>query len=134
MARRFVIPGLPEVGAGAAGHAGGVGAGCARAGQREAGGVHHGRAGAAARAARGLAMVEINFLCVHKKLRPKRLAPVLIKVVQGAPLCADPCARHASLFIRRAKRTIRESAGCCMMSKPCGTAVLVHSQLLADCY
>ena len=26
-------------------------------------------------------MVEINFLCVHKKLRSKRLAPVLIKVV-----------------------------------------------------
>ena len=25
-------------------------------------------------------MVEINFLCVHKKLRSKRLAPVLIKV------------------------------------------------------
>ena len=25
-------------------------------------------------------MVEINFLCVHKKLRAKRLAPVLIKV------------------------------------------------------
>ena len=25
-------------------------------------------------------MVEINFLCVHKKLRTKRLAPVLIKV------------------------------------------------------
>ena len=27
-----------------------------------------------------LPMVEINFLCVHKKLRSKRLAPVLIKV------------------------------------------------------
>jgi hypothetical protein len=25
-------------------------------------------------------MVEINYLCVHKKLRSKRLAPVLIKV------------------------------------------------------
>ena len=24
-------------------------------------------------------MAEINFLCVHKKLRSKRLAPVLIK-------------------------------------------------------
>jgi hypothetical protein len=37
-----------------------------------------------------LAMVEINFLCVHKKLRHKRLAPVLIKVglkeaAHGAP-------------------------------------------------
>lgn len=27
-----------------------------------------------------VSMVEINFLCVHKKLRSKRLAPVLIKV------------------------------------------------------
>ncbi len=27
-----------------------------------------------------ISMVEINFLCVHKKLRQKRLAPVLIKV------------------------------------------------------
>lgn len=26
-------------------------------------------------------LVEINFLCVHKKLRSKRLAPVLIKEV-----------------------------------------------------
>lgn len=26
-------------------------------------------------------LVEINFLCVHKKLRAKRLAPVLIKEV-----------------------------------------------------
>ena len=26
-------------------------------------------------------MVEINFLCVHKKLRTKRLAPILIKEV-----------------------------------------------------
>jgi len=26
-------------------------------------------------------MVEINFLCVHKKLRSKRLAPVLIKEI-----------------------------------------------------
>ena len=28
-----------------------------------------------------MAMVEINFLCVHKKLRQKRLAPVLIKEI-----------------------------------------------------
>src|SRR4051794_10530591 len=28
-------------------------------------------------------MVEINFLCVHKKLRANRLAPVLIKVKNG---------------------------------------------------
>ena len=29
----------------------------------------------------GISMVEINFLCVHKKLRTKRLAPVLIKEI-----------------------------------------------------
>ena len=36
----------------------------------------------AAMAVRGtrVRMVEINFLCVHKKLRAKRLAPVLIRV------------------------------------------------------
>lgn len=32
-----------------------------------------------------LPMVEINFLCVHKKLRSKRLAPVLIKVRSRHP-------------------------------------------------
>ncbi len=32
---------------------------------------------------RTVRMVEINFLCVHKKLRSKRLAPVLIKVGPG---------------------------------------------------
>ena len=31
-------------------------------------------------------MVEINFLCVHKKLRSKRLAPVLIKVREASTL------------------------------------------------
>jgi len=30
---------------------------------------------------RSMPMVEINFLCVHKKLRSKRLAPVLIKEI-----------------------------------------------------
>jgi glycylpeptide N-tetradecanoyltransferase len=30
---------------------------------------------------RTMKMAEINFLCVHKKLRDKRLAPVLIKCV-----------------------------------------------------
>ena len=33
-------------------------------------------------------MVEINFLCVHKKLRAKRLAPVLIKeITRRVNLC-----------------------------------------------
>ena len=35
--------------------------------------------------ATSLAMVEINYLCVHKKLRAKRLAPVLIKVRAHCP-------------------------------------------------
>ena len=35
-----------------------------------------------------VAMVEINFLCVHKKLRSKRLAPVLIKVGSDI-ICAE---------------------------------------------
>lgn len=30
---------------------------------------------------RGAQVVEINFLCVHKKLRHKRLAPVLIREI-----------------------------------------------------
>lgn len=30
---------------------------------------------------RSVKMVEINFLCVHKKLRAKRMAPVLIKEI-----------------------------------------------------
>ena len=34
-------------------------------------------------------MVEINFLCVHKKLRSKRLAPVLIKVA-SSPFLKSP--------------------------------------------
>ena len=38
-----------------------------------------------------VAMVEINFLCVHKKLRSKRLAPVLIKVGPGVVLCTGVC-------------------------------------------
>ena len=37
--------------------------------------------------ATGLQTVEINFLCVHKKLRHKRLAPVLIKVWGGGAVC-----------------------------------------------
>ena len=40
--------------------------------------------------------VEINFLCVHKKLRSKRLAPVLIKeVTRRCVACACvPWCRH----------------------------------------
>merc|ERR1719440_1724559 len=34
-------------------------------------------------------MVEINFLCVHKKLRSKRLAPVLIKEITRRVNCSD---------------------------------------------
>ena len=32
---------------------------------------------------------EINFLCIHKKLRAKRLAPVLIKEVGPPNSCAQ---------------------------------------------
>ena len=32
-------------------------------------------------------MVEINFLCVHKKLRSKRVAPVLIREVTRRVNC-----------------------------------------------
>jgi glycylpeptide N-tetradecanoyltransferase len=32
-------------------------------------------------------LVEINFLCVHKKLRSKRLAPVLIKEITRRVNC-----------------------------------------------
>jgi glycylpeptide N-tetradecanoyltransferase len=36
-------------------------------------------------------MVEINFLCVHKKLRSKRLAPMLIKeVTRRVNLTSEP--------------------------------------------
>mmetsp|Transcript_5270 Transcript_5270/g.13190 ORF Transcript_5270/g.13190 Transcript_5270/m.13190 type:complete len:452 (-) Transcript_5270:25-1380(-) len=37
--------------------------------------------GGSAKGKEGLPMVEINFLCVHKKLRTKRLAPVLIREI-----------------------------------------------------
>lgn len=40
-------------------------------------------------------MVEINFLCVHKKLRAKRLAPVLIKVPARPP---SPQTAHPNLL------------------------------------
>ena len=38
-------------------------------------------------AGREVKVAEINFLCVHKKLRSKRLAPVLIKVGGVGGLC-----------------------------------------------
>jgi len=43
----------------------------------------------------GVPMVEINFLCVHKKLRAKRLAPVLIKV-RGHQLGSRCTLQHVS--------------------------------------
>ena len=42
-----------------------------------------------------VSMVEINFLCVHKKLRQKRLAPVLIKVTSGSYFSACEVCVHA---------------------------------------
>ena len=41
-----------------------------------------------------VSMVEINFLCVHKKLRSKRLAPVLIKVGSHMDIA---CSHQASV-------------------------------------
>ena len=49
-----------------------------------------------------LATVEINFLCVHKKLRQKRLAPVLIKVgPHGAATgsCVHPTLRGCMFML-----------------------------------
>jgi hypothetical protein len=48
--------------------------------------------------ATGLQTVEINFLCVHKKLRHKRLAPVLIKVWGGGAVCCVLCAGWGALL------------------------------------
>ncbi len=54
-------------------------------------------------------MVEINFLCVHKKLRAKRLAPVLIKVGALGSRCRGssiknrgdmPCLVNPILLVR----------------------------------
>ena len=42
-------------------------------------------------------MVEINFLCVHKRLRSKRLAPVLIREITRRVNCKG-------LFQARSKR------------------------------
>jgi len=39
-------------------------------------------------------MVEINFLCVHKKLRSKRLTPLLIKVITTSGDASDSCHMH----------------------------------------
>jgi glycylpeptide N-tetradecanoyltransferase len=38
---------------------------------------------------KSMKMAEINFLCVHKKLRAKRLAPVLIREVTRRVNCLD---------------------------------------------
>merc|ERR1712048_1289547 len=38
---------------------------------------------------RSVKMAEINFLCVHKKLRSKRLAPVLIKEITRRVNCEE---------------------------------------------
>lgn len=56
-----------------------------------------------------LSMAEINFLCVHKKLRSKRLAPVLIKeVTRRVNLCDIwQAAYTAGVFLPRPVSTCR---------------------------
>jgi hypothetical protein len=49
--------------------------------------------------AAGLAMVEINYLCVHKKLRAKRLAPVLIKARPRAATAGQPAQQPRPTFL-----------------------------------
>lgn len=56
-------------------------------------------------------LVEVNFLCVHKKLRAKRLAPVLIKEItrrvnrRGKFACRESCCANGGLrLIRRQLR------------------------------
>jgi hypothetical protein len=47
-------------------------------------------------------MVEINFLCIHKKLRSKRLAPVLIKVGHGQACAGSSSSGRAPMASRAA--------------------------------
>ena len=46
-------------------------------------------------------MVEINFLCVHKKLRSKRLTPLLIKVIITAGDASDSYHVHSTCLFSR---------------------------------
>ena len=63
-------------------------------------------------------LVEINFLCVHKKLRSKRLAPVLIREITRRVNCQG---------IFQAVYT----AGV-VLPKPVGTCRLVRLKLSVD--
>ena len=58
-------------------------------------------------------MVEINFLCVHKKLRSKRLAPVLIKVTYWLPKIWDFGSCKRSIL----PQNIVSVLFCCMFEK-----------------
>lgn len=59
-------------------------------------------------------MVEINFLCVHKKLRSKRLAPVLIKVAYS------PFLRFPEVFtFFSANQLVRASNVIALKHSPC---------------
>jgi len=69
--------------------------------------------------AAGLAMVEINYLCVHKKLRAKRLAPVLIKARPRAATAGQPAQQLPSLhfvvyiqFMYAVKTGLSSGCGC----------------------
>jgi len=46
-------------------------------------------------------MVEINFLCVHKKLRSKRLTPLLIKVIITSGDACNSCHMDSTCLFSR---------------------------------
>lgn len=56
-------------------------------------------------------MAEINFLCVHKRLRSKRLAPVLIKEVTRRVNLCGACSRRWLLSLAHVRRLI---SGLCL--------------------
>jgi hypothetical protein len=69
-------------------------------------------------------MVEINFLCVHKKLRSKRLAPVMIKVgraggaTAGAAAHQPNCVRTTSALCPDRLRPRLQQAAAAAAHKP----------------
>lgn len=66
-------------------------------------------------------MVEINFLCVHKKLRSKRLTPLLIKVSRGSAEDTDVLMSHK--FARNRALSCQQNSFCHMLLHTCDTYV-----------
>ena len=73
-------------------------------------------------------VVEVNFLCVHKKLRSKRLAPVLIKeITRRVNVCGIFQARRPSpRFLRAPCLPARPPAAADRRAPPCFCAGGVH--------